>query len=59
MSDLIDLAGSFGLILLALTLIWVGRYNLRLKQTRKGLLFLLSGLAIIAVTVKALYSSFW
>jgi len=56
LSNWVDIVGLLGLFLLAITLIWVGRYNIRIKQARRGWLFTLSGVALLLITVKALLS---
>jgi len=40
-----------GGILLATTLIWVGIYNFRSSETRKGMLFFISGLSIAMILI--------
>lgn len=49
MDKLLSFSSALGGILLAITLIWVGTYNLRLSETRKGILFLTCGLSLAAV----------
>ncbi len=51
MDKLISFSSLLGGLLLGITLIWVGIYNLRLSETRKGTLFLISGLSISIVLI--------
>lgn len=54
MAKLYDISGILGLILLSLTLLWGGAYNLKLKQTNRGLMFILFALLVISILVKGL-----
>lgn len=51
MDKLISLSSVLGGLLLGITLIWVGIYNLRLSETRKGTLFLITGLSVAAMLI--------
>ncbi|MPN24715.1 hypothetical protein SDC9_172117 [bioreactor metagenome] len=52
MEKLFDISGIIGLIFLALTLFWAGLYNIKLKQTNRGLLFILFGILVIVILAK-------
>lgn len=54
MENLFDISGIVGLILLALTLFWAGSYNLKLKQTKRGLLFILFAILVAVILAKGL-----
>jgi len=51
MDKLIYFASIGGGILLAATFIWVAKYNFSCSETRKAILFLLSGLAIAMLLI--------
>lgn len=49
MDKLFSFSATLGGILLAITLLWVGTYNLRRSETRKGILFFISGLSLASI----------
>lgn len=51
MDKLIYFASIFGGISLAATLIWVAMYNFRRSETRKAILFFISGLSIAFILI--------
>lgn len=54
MGKILDISGVLGLILLALTLLWAGAYNLKLKQIKRGILFIIFGLLLGIILAKEL-----
>lgn len=54
MGKILDISGVLGLILLALTLLWAGAYNLKLKQIKRGILFIIFGLLLAIILAKEL-----
>lgn len=52
MDKLIDISGFLGMLLLALTLFWVGKYCISKNQTRRGLIFILFGILLIIIFAK-------
>ncbi len=57
MANTFDITSILGGILLVATLIALGVFNTRRNEMKKGLLFLLAGLALGAALVKGLLSS--
>jgi len=51
MDKLLYFASLFGGMLLAATLIWVARYNFHCSETRKAILFFISGLSIAMILI--------
>ena len=51
MDKLITFSSILGGILLAITLVWVGIYNLRRSETNKGILFLTFGLCLTIILI--------
>lgn len=56
MTKILDITGFLGGILLALTLLWVGKYNIQHDQIRKGIMFILVGILIGIIMSKELLS---
>ena len=54
MDKLISFSSILGGILLAATMLWVGIYNLRRSETRKGVLFLIFGLCLAIILIYSL-----
>ncbi|GMB00369.1 hypothetical protein PIPA1_31680 [Pelosinus sp. IPA-1] len=51
METLIYYSSMLGGLLLSLTLLWVGFYNYQQHQTKKAILFSISGLAIAIILI--------
>lgn len=51
MDKLIQISSILGGLLLAASLIWVGMYNFRTSETRKAVLFLISGVSIALILI--------